>query len=137
MKRWKQILAPWAVFLLGVIFGAGATGLVVVHKARKLLRSPPEQLVARGTDLVARRLDLDPGQRAAVAPVFEELKRELATLRIESAPRVREIIEKAAAKLRPTLRPEQEEKLDAMLAAARARWDQREPVSDLSTQDGP
>jgi hypothetical protein len=122
MKNWKQILAPVLVFVLGGICGGGAVSLYAMHKFARLAEGNPVETSELGARTLARRLQLDPEQRAAARPILLETARELARIRSESAPQVRTAINNAAEKLQPILRPDQQQKLQEMLARPRARW---------------
>jgi len=127
MKNWKQILAPVLVFVLGAICGGGGVALYAIKQFTKLAEGGPAETSEIGARALARRLNLDPEQRAAARPILFDAARELARIRAESMPEVRATINEAAERLRPILRPPQQKRLDEMLARPRARWDRIAP----------
>jgi hypothetical protein len=122
MQRWKPILAPLFIFLLGMFAGGTVVALVVVHRVKHFIEAGPAETVASAGALVARKLDLDAAQRRALAPVLSDLQNGFSRLRIETMPEVRRLLLDAEARLRPQLRPAQVAKLDKLLAAPKARW---------------
>ncbi|MFA6962868.1 MAG: hypothetical protein WC205_19085 [Opitutaceae bacterium] len=127
MQRWKSILAPVLIFGLGMIAGGTVVTLVVVHKVRHFIDAGPDETVAKAGALVARRLDLDAAQRQTLAPVLTDLQTGFSELRLETMPKVRRLILDAETRLRPSLRPDQQAKLDQLLAAPKARWQSHIP----------
>jgi hypothetical protein len=127
MKNWKPILAPVLVFVLGAICGGGGVALYAMKQIVRMAEASPAETSELSARALARRLNLDPQQRAAARPILLETARELARIRGESMPQVRAAINDAAARLRPILRPAQQEKLHQLLARPRARWDRLAP----------
>jgi hypothetical protein len=122
MQRWKTVLAPVLVFLLGMIAGGTLVGLVVAKRVRHLIDAGPAEIVSTAGNLVARKLDLDARQRRDLEPVLADLQAGFTRLRIANLPEVRRLILDAESRLRPGLRPGQQAKLDRLLAAPKARW---------------
>lgn len=122
MQRWKPILAPVLIFLLGVIAGGTIVGLVVAQRVRHLINAGPSETVSMAGSLVARRLDLDADQRRALEPILSDVAAGFSLIRVETMPEVRRLLLDAESRLRPHLRPEQQTKLDQLLVAPRARW---------------
>lgn len=123
MKNWKQILAPVLVFVLGVLCGGGGTALYAIHKVRHVMQADTSEQRQLGGDFLSRRLRLDDEQRAQAQPIFDDVARDLQQLRLTSQPQVRAIVDDAAARLRPLLRPRQQRRLDELLARAHVRWE--------------
>ena len=115
--------APVLVFLLGLFTGVAVTVLWAGHRLRHFAENGPANVTRIGIAAVSRRLDLDPAQRAKFAPIFGRIEARVVTLHREGLALVRTMMEEAAAEIRPQLRPEQQEKLDELLAAPRRRWE--------------
>ena len=128
MQNWKQILAPVFVFVLGAIAGGGVTAIYALKQVRAIVQAEPGEASQMGGQFLARRLQLDPQQRAAAQPILDELARGLSQVRAESMPRVRRLINDADVRLRPLLRPGQQKILDRLLAGPRARWEGMAPL---------
>ena len=123
MNRWKQILAPLLVFILGALCGGGGVALYVVKQARQFIQADPSEATKMASALIVRELKLDAGQRAALQPIFNDVAAALVEIRRESVPQIRRVILDAEPRIRPQLRPDQQRRLDELLAAPKARWE--------------
>lgn len=130
MQRWKPIFAPVLLFLLGLVAGGSLVGLVVASRVRHLIQAGPTETVNFVGNLVAHELDLDATQREAFKPILTDVAAGFVDIRVEIMPRVRHIILGAESRLRPQLRPDQQTKLDELLAEPRTRWDAFIPVPE-------
>jgi hypothetical protein len=137
MKNWKQILAPVLVFVLGALAGGGVTALYALKQVREIVQADTGDASQMGMRFIARRLQLDAQQRAAAQPIFDDIARGLADVRVESMPRVRRLINEADGRLRPILRPDQQRKLDRLLALPRARWERMAPMRPNASGPAP
>ncbi len=129
MKNWKQILAPVLVFALGVVCGGGVTALYAIHKVRDVMQAGNGEERRIGAQFLTRQLRLDAEQRDQARVIFDEAARSMENIRIESLPKVRVIVDEAAARLRPILRPRQQRRLDRLLDRVHARWDRIEATA--------
>lgn len=122
MKNWKAILGVSGIFLLGMVAGGLVVVGVVAPRAERVLRGEPLFTAAEITRRVEHKLDLDAGQRAQVLTIVADVQQQLRDLRRQSAPQSRAVIDAAVAKVRALLRPEQQAKLDQLVAGYAARW---------------
>ena len=115
--------APVLVFLLGLFTGVAVTVLWAGHRLRNFAENGPAKITRIGIAAVSRRLDLDAAQRAKFAPLFGRVEAGFGTVHREGLVQVRTLMETAAAEMRPQLRPDQQAKLDELMAAPRRRWE--------------
>jgi Spy/CpxP family protein refolding chaperone len=66
---------------------------------------------------ITKELDLTPQQEAQVKPVIDAAKPQLRAIHEEAMQKSRAIVESSIAQIRPVLTPEQQQKLDKLLAA--------------------
>lgn len=118
MKKLKPWLALALVFLAGVVVGAVGTRLAVRHYVRTVL-AQPETLRERIERELIRRLDLSEEQKPKVHAALIRAHERLKVLRGEFQPRLREILDAAAAEISATLTPEQRERFERFQAAHR------------------
>ena len=126
MKRVRSILGICAVFLLGMLAG----GLITFLVFRAVVTAPRRAYVEGGADGVAnlvarqfsRRLHTDSGQEAQIRQILRETAQDLEGVASRMAPEVRETVQKAEARLRSVLKPEQQAEFDKMMERARATW---------------
>jgi Spy/CpxP family protein refolding chaperone len=110
--KWKLAVA----FLL--VFAAGATtgGLFsALHMKHHFLGPPHSGEVGwRMREHLRRALDLTPEQAAKISPIVDATSAKLEAIRIETAQRVRTVMEESEKQIAPELSPEQQKKLQAM-----------------------
>ena len=107
--KWKLAFA----FLL--VFCAGATtGFFGTFHLRHHFLGPPHsgEVNERMREHLRRALDLTPEQSAKIAPVVDATTAKLEAIRIESAQRVRTVMEESKKEIAPLLTPDQQKKLD-------------------------
>ncbi len=121
MKRWKAVCGVVLIFLSGAVAGA-----LVAHRVDQ--RGVEAFLSAgRGAtgDLIVRRLsrslDLDRAQREQVRAIVTETHREILDIRKPVQPAIDAALERARARVRAILRPDQQATFDRLAAARRAR----------------
>lgn len=114
--------APVLVFLLGLFTGVAVSVLWAGHRLRTFAENGPARLTRVGISAAVRRLDLDEAQRAKFAPLFDRIEAGFVAMHREDLAEVRRMMEAAAAEMRPQLRPDQQEKLDALMTGPRRRW---------------
>lgn len=115
--------APVLVFLLGLLTGVALSALWAVRRLESFADNGPAGVTRFAISAASRKLDLDAEQRAKFAPVFERVERGFVEMHREDMPKVRGLIEGAAAEIRPSLTPAQQAKMDELLARPRARWE--------------
>ena len=112
--------------LLVVVFGLGyVTGVAVIelYDSRASGDRPEarERAMHEGFENMRRELNLTDEQTTAVRAVLDETRNEYRTLRTELRPRFEEPRQKARARIRALLTPEQQQKFDANVAQQDAR----------------
>jgi len=124
MKNWKAIVGVIVVFLLGAIAGS----LVTVGALRQMFplgRGPQAR-----TDFIVRKLTwklwLDARQRQQLRGIVEDGQREMKAMRQQVHPQVESILDRADARIRAILRPNQVEKFDRLVAERKAQWAETE-----------
>lgn len=115
--------APVLVFLLGLLTGVALSALWAVKRLESFADNGPGGATRFGISVISRQLDLDPEQRARFAPLFARVEDGFAEMHREDLPKVRALIEGAAAEMRPGLTADQQAKMDELLARPRARWE--------------
>jgi Spy/CpxP family protein refolding chaperone len=106
LKVWLVLVV---VFLLGSITGAALTGL---YRARSGDRPERQSRFEK----MRVELNLTDEQTKAVSTILDETRNEYKTLRAELRPRFDEPRQKARARIRALLTPEQQQKFDARVA---------------------
>ena len=116
--KWKLAFAFLLVFLAG-----GTTGAFFGfhHIRHHVILGPPKsgEVGDRMREHLRRSLDLTPEQEAKVAPIVETTSAKLEAIRLETAERVRLVMEESKKDVAPLLTPEQQKKLDKLEAQHR------------------
>lgn len=116
--RRKKLIAAGvliAAFGLGTVTGGGATLLVVRHRVRALLQGPPSEIETRGLVFALdRELRLTERQRVEVASIYRKHVPELNRIRRGVEPELAAERAEAAAEIRATLDPTQQQAFDEM-----------------------
>lgn len=110
--RLKVWLVLVVVFVLGSITGAALTGLLYRSRAN----DRPERSAHERFEKMRTELNLTDEQTKAVSAILDETRNEYRALRAELRPRFDEPRQKARAKIRALLTPEQQQKFDARVA---------------------
>ena len=108
--KWKLAFAFLLVFIAGLTTG----GLLGTHQIkRRFLLGPPHSgdVSGRMREHLQRALDLTPEQAAKIAPIVDATSAKLEAIRVETAERVRKVMEESKRDIAPQLTPEQQEKL--------------------------
>lgn len=109
LKVWLVLVV---VFVLGSITGAALTGL---YRSRAGADRPEKAMHERFEKMRAE-LNLTDEQTKAVSAILDETRNDYRTLRAELRPRFEEPRQKARARIRALLTPEQQQKFDALVA---------------------
>ena len=124
MQKWKAILGVLAVFLLGMIAG-GLITFGVIRQMFQLGHGPQAR-----TDFLVRKLSwdlrLDAQQRQQLRAIVQEGQQDMKPLRQQMHPQVEAILDRADAKIRAILRPNQVGKFDELVAERKAKWAEAE-----------
>jgi Spy/CpxP family protein refolding chaperone len=122
MKNWKAVVGAIAVFVLGGLAGSLVTVGVIRHQ---LGHGHGGQMMA---NFIVRRLSwklhLDSTQREQLRAIVHDGQQDMKALRQQMQPQVEEIFARSEAKVRVILRPDQQEKLDKLVAERKAKWAQ-------------
>ncbi|MFL6591014.1 MAG: hypothetical protein ACJ8M4_12670 [Chthoniobacterales bacterium] len=111
--KWKLAIA----FL--IVFGAGvATGAMfgAFHLRHHIFLGPPHSgdVHDRMREHLRRALDLTSEQETKIKPIVDSTSAKLETIRIETAERVRTVMEDSKREIAPILSPEQQKKMDQL-----------------------
>jgi len=110
-----------AVFVLVVATGAALTGL---YRSRASGPEARESAMHERFEKMRRELNLTDEQTTAVRTILDETRNEYRALKTELRPRFEEPRQKARARIRALLNPEQQKKFDAMVAQQDAQHDE-------------
>ncbi len=122
MRQWKAVCGILLVFVLGVLAGALLAPRIFPHRPGLFYRgggqhAAEEAIVRRWS----RELNLDEGQRTQLRAIVRETREEIAPLRRSIRPGIEAILERAHAKVRAILRPDQQRTFDDLLARRKGR----------------
>jgi len=114
-----------AVFVLGSVTGAALTGL---YRSRASSDRPEarEKAMHERFEKMRAELKLTDEQTKAVQAIIDETRNEYRALRTELRPRFEEPRQKARARIRVLLTPEQQQKFDAMITQQDAQRDEQQ-----------
>ncbi len=110
--KWKLAFAFLLVFIAGVTTG----GLLSTHHIKRRFLGPPHSgdVSGRMREHLQRALDLTPEQAAKIAPIVDATSARLEGIRVETAERVRQVMEESKREIAPQLSPEQQKKLQEL-----------------------
>ena len=123
--RLKIWLVLGVVFVLGCVTGVALTGL---YRSRASGERPEarERAMNERFEKMRSELSLTDQQTSAVRTILDETRNEYRALRTELRPRFDEPRQKARARIRALLTPEQQQKFDAMVAQQDAKHDEEQ-----------
>ncbi len=109
--KWKLAFASLLVFLAGAATGAF---FGFHHLTHHLILGPPHSgdVPDRMREHLRRTLGLTAEQEKKIAPIVDATSAKLETIRVETAERVRNVMEESKREVAPLLTPEQLKKLD-------------------------
>ena len=113
--KWKLAFAFLLVFIAGVttgcLFGA-------LHLKKRHIIGPPHSgdVAGRMREHFRKALDLTPEQEAKISPIIDSTSTKLDAIRVETAERVRAVMEDSKREIAPQLSPEQQKKLEKLEA---------------------
>lgn len=110
--KWKLAFAFLLVFIAGVTTG----GLLSTHHIKRRFLGPPHSgdVSGRMREHLKRALDLTPEQAEKIAPIVDATSARLEAIRVETAERVRRVMEESKREIAPQLTPEQQKKLQEL-----------------------
>ena len=109
--KWKLGLAFLLVFAAGGMSGAFFSIHLIHHH---MMLGPPHSgdVPDRMREHMRRTLGLTAEQEKKIAPIVDATSAKLETIRVETAERVRTVMEDSKKEVAPLLTPEQQKKLD-------------------------
>jgi Spy/CpxP family protein refolding chaperone len=115
--KWKLAFAFLLVFIAGMTTG----GFLGVHHLKRHFLGPPHSgdVAGRMREHFRRALDLTSEQESKIAPIIDATSAKLEAIRIETAERVRTVMEESKREVAPHLSPEQQKKLEKLEAEHR------------------
>jgi Spy/CpxP family protein refolding chaperone len=114
--KWKLAFAFLLVFAAGVTTGFFGT----FHLRRHFLGPPHSGDVSeRMREHLRSALDLTPEQSAKISPIVDATSAKLEAIRIETAERVRAVMEASKREIAPALSQDQQKKLEKLEAEHR------------------
>jgi Spy/CpxP family protein refolding chaperone len=111
--KWKLAFA----FLLVFVAGAATGGFFGIHHLKHhIILGPPHSgdVPGRMREHFRRSLGLTADQENKIAPIIDSTSAKLETIRVETAERVRSVMEESKRAVAPLLTPEQQKKLDKL-----------------------
>jgi Spy/CpxP family protein refolding chaperone len=116
--KWKLVLACLLVFVAGAATGAF---FGVHHLRHHIILGPPHSgdVPDRMREHLRRELGLSAEQETRIAPIVDATGAKLETIRVETAERVRTVMEESKAQVAPFLTAEQQKKLEKLEAQHR------------------
>jgi len=122
LKIWLVLVV---VFVLGCVTGVALAGL---YRSRAGGDRPEsrERAMNERFEKMRNELSLTDQQTTAVRTILDETRTEYRTLRTELRPRFDEPRQKARARIRALLTPEQQQKFDALVAQQDAKHDEEQ-----------
>ena len=109
--KWKLAFAFLLVFVAGGMTGA----FFGIHGLRHhMMLGPPHSgdVPDRMREHLRRTLDLTADQEKKIGPIVDATSAKLEAIRVETAERVRTVMEESKKEVAPLLTPEQQKKLD-------------------------
>lgn len=111
--KWKLAFAFLLVFVAGAMTGAY---FGFHHLRHHVILGPPHSgdVPDRMREHLRRTLNLTAEQETKIAPIVDATSTKLETIRVETAERVRTVMEDSKKEIAPLLTPEQQKKLDKL-----------------------
>jgi DNA-directed RNA polymerase specialized sigma24 family protein len=103
-----------AIFLLGAMAGALATGLVVKHRVETFHEKGPPPIKPLFMQRLSHHLELNPEQKIAVSEILEDNQQKLGELRKTYKPRMRQIFSDCFNRIQVQLTPIQQERFESL-----------------------
>ena len=111
--KWKIAIAFLLVFVAGGVTGAF---FGFHHLRHHIILGPPHsgEVKERMQEHLRRSLDLTSEQETKIKPIVDATSAKLEAIRVETAERVRAVMEESKKEVAPFLTPEQQKKLDKL-----------------------
>ena len=109
LKGWKGAIGVLLVMMLGFVSGV-ASSIMWLRYARS-----PDHIAAAITRQLTRELDLNQRQQAVLRDAVAGARQDLLVLRLETRPRVEEILKKSRKRIESSLNEDQKQRLDRFI----------------------
>ena len=126
MKKWKTILSVLLVFLLGGLAGALGTYKICQQKIENIMKDEPRTRSEFIVQRLSRELHLDSSQLEQLRTIVGETHTEIKNARKQIRPQMEEILARAQDRVRATLRPDQLENYEKIVAERKKKHDSEE-----------
>ena len=122
MKSWKFRLSVVAIFLLGAVLGAVATGLYFRYGIPAFEFNRPDQAVRHIMSRLDRELGLSEQQLREIEPIVLDGFMKMRALRARLTPEVEALVTETSRLVKEHLNPDQQRRLDEHYAEVMRRW---------------
>ena len=122
MKKWKIVSALSLIFLGGLVIGAAITGLYDKHRYESLRQGDyPSAVRKMIMEMLIRELSLNTEQQREIEAIVKETQAGLKELRKRYGPEAEILIAQGLVKMKGSLTPEQQSRLDRLHAQGNQR----------------
>ncbi len=121
IRRWPRIVLWLALFVAGMLCGAGLTVLHVMHVIRQGMAHPHDR-TEHIMDRMTQQLDLTADQQKRIRDILTAQGRDLAAIHKDTMSKVKERLQRAEREIGEVLTPAQLEKWRALMNDMRQRW---------------
>jgi len=115
MKNVKAVAGVLVIFMLGVMTGVLASGLIMEHRIESFHKKGPPPIKPLFMKKIAGSLDLSAGQKKAVEKNITVLQQRLGEIRREFHPRLRSAIDDCYREIEKNLDPRQKKKMAQLI----------------------
>jgi hypothetical protein len=120
-RKWLAALLIFFVFLAGMMVGSGLTIAVAVHRLQIAIRHP-EQVPARLTAFLDKRLHLSHEQAIEVEGLIAKRQAHFQQIRRDVQPRIQSELDGLRQEVNDVLTPDQQLKWDRLYSEAVRTW---------------
>jgi hypothetical protein len=104
---WKAVLGVILIFVLGCVFGAIGTSLIVRHRVLQIVRGGPEAMAELLERRTTRNLDLNTDQKAQIHALVLKNLQDRKQLQMQIQPQVQSENRETLKAIDAVLKPEQ------------------------------
>ena len=126
MRKWKVIVSVLIVFLLGALAGALGTHKICQQKIENIMKDEPRTRSEFIVQRLNHKLHLDSSQLDQLRIIIKETHTEIKNVRKQIRPQMEEILARAQDRVRATLRPDQLENYEKIVAERKKKHDSEE-----------
>jgi len=124
MRKWKLVTGVILVFVLGVLAGSLGSHLYQRQWSERFWKDPAARR-AVFLQRLTRKLQLSEAQQKEFKAIVEDVDGKLQSLRRDSRAEIKRVIDESFTRMKETLSPEQQKKLDEFKAKHEARMKDR------------